>query len=78
MLRLKVTTHANATFSAAVDDVRGTPGRPLAQGEVLAKFYDCVRPVLKHEAPARLAAAVAGLERATNLAALTSALRSVA
>ena len=78
MLRLKVTTHANATFCAAVDDVRGTPGWPLPPGEVLGKFYNCVRPVLKHEAPARLAAAVEGLERATDLAALTSALRSVA
>jgi len=76
--RLKVTTHANATFPAAVDDVRGTPGRPLAPDEVLGKFYDCTRPVLKDEAPQRLAAAVEGLERATDLAALTSALRSVA
>jgi 2-methylcitrate dehydratase PrpD len=75
--RLTVTTRSGATLSAAVDDVLGTPGRPFAPGELLRKFEACARLVLKDEAPEQLAAAVDGLDRATDLAQLTSALRSV-
>jgi len=73
--RLTVTTRSNATLGAAVDDVLGTPGRPFARGELMGKFEACVGPVLKDEAPARLASAVDQLDRATDLTQLTSALR---
>ena len=75
--RLTVTTRSNERLCAEVDDVRGTPGRPFAEGEVLRKFYDCTRPVLQDEAPQRVATAVDQLDRAADLAALTSALRCV-
>jgi 2-methylcitrate dehydratase PrpD len=75
--RLTVTTRSNDTLSAAVDDARGTPGRPFASGELLAKYYACSRHVLQGDAPERLAAAVDELHRAPDLAALTAALRCV-
>ena len=56
--RLTVTTRSNERLSAEVADVRGTPERPFAQGELPAKFYDCARRVLQGDAPERLAAAV--------------------
>lgn len=75
--RLTVTTRSNDKLSAEVADVRGTPGRPFAQGELPAKFYDCARRVLQGDAPERLAAAVDRLDRAPDLTALTAALRCV-
>jgi 2-methylcitrate dehydratase PrpD len=75
--RVTVTTGSNDRLTAEVDDVRGTPGRPFSEGEALAKFYDCTLPVLRDDAPERLAEAVDQLHRAENLAALTSALRCV-
>jgi 2-methylcitrate dehydratase PrpD len=75
--RLTVTLGSNEKLSADVVDVRGTPGRPFAQGELPAKFYDCARRMLQGDAPERLAAAVDGLDRAADLAALTAALRCV-
>ena len=56
--RLTVTTRSNEKLSAEVTDVRGTPGRPFAPGELSAKFYDCARRVLQDDAPEQLAAAV--------------------
>jgi 2-methylcitrate dehydratase PrpD len=75
--RLTVTTRGNEKLAAEVDDVRGTPARPFAPGEVLRKFYDCTGGVLQDGAPEQLAAAADQLERATNLTTLTSALRRV-
>jgi 2-methylcitrate dehydratase PrpD len=75
--RLTVTTQSREQLSMEVDDVRGTPARPLAPHEVLGKFYDCTGRVLQDGAPEQLAAAVGQLDRATNLATLTSALRCV-
>jgi hypothetical protein len=75
--RLTVTMRSNEKLTVGVDDVRGTPGRPFASGEVLRKFYDCAGSVLEDGAPHRLAAAVDQLDRATNLAELTTALRCV-
>lgn len=72
--RLTVTTQSNEKLSLEVDDVRGTPARPFAPDEVLRKFYDCTGRVLQDGAPEQLAAAVGQLDRATNLATLTSAL----
>jgi hypothetical protein len=75
--RLTVTTRSDERLSAEVADVRGTPGRPFAQGELPAKFYDCARRMLQGDAPERLAAAVDQLDRAPDLTALTDALRCV-
>jgi 2-methylcitrate dehydratase PrpD len=75
--RVTVTTRSNDRVTAEVEDVRGTPGRPFSEGEALRKFYDCAAPVLCDAAPERLAEAVDQLHRAQDLAALTSALRSV-
>ncbi len=69
--RLTVTTRSNEKLTVEVDDVRGTPARPFAPGEVLRKFHDCTGRVLEDGAPERLAAAVDQLDRATNLATLT-------
>jgi hypothetical protein len=71
-----VTTRCNDRFTAEVENVRGTPARPLTEGEALRKFYDCTLPVLGNDAPLRLAEAVEQLHRAEDLAVLTSALRS--
>jgi hypothetical protein len=60
-----------------VEDVRGTPRRPFAPGELLGKYYDCARRMLQGDAPVRLAAAVEELHRAPDLAALTAAVRCV-
>jgi 2-methylcitrate dehydratase PrpD len=75
--RVTVTNRSSDRFTAEVEDVRGTPGRPFSEGEALRKFYDCTAPVLRDDAPERLAGAVDQLDRAKDLAALTSALRSV-
>jgi 2-methylcitrate dehydratase PrpD len=75
--RVTVTTHCNDRFTAEVKDVRGTPERPFSKDEALRKFYDCALPVLRDDAPERLAEAVEHLERVRNLASLTSALRCV-
>ena len=75
--RLTVTTQSNEKLSAEVADVRGTPGRPFAPGELSAKFHDCARRVLQGDAPEQLAAAVGGLDHAPDLAALSRALRCV-
>jgi 2-methylcitrate dehydratase PrpD len=75
--RLTVTTRSNQTLSAEVEDVRGTPRRPFAPGELLGKYYDCARRMLQGDAPVRLAAAVEELHRAPDLAALTAAVRCV-
>jgi hypothetical protein len=68
---------SRSKFSAEVDDVRDTPARPFAQGEVLRKLYYCARGVLRDETPERLAAAVDRLEHSADLTVLTSALRRV-
>jgi len=44
---------------------------------VFRKFYDCTLPVLRDDVPERLDEAVEQLHCAEDLAALTSALRSV-
>jgi len=75
--RVTVTTRSNQRLSTEVADVRGTPGRPFAQGELPAKFYDCARHMLQGDAPKRLAAAVDWLDRAPDVTALTGALRCV-
>lgn len=75
--RVIVTTRSNERLRAEVEDVRGTPGRPLADGEVLGKFLDCARRALQDGEPERVVAAVHELDRAPDLAALTAALRCV-
>jgi hypothetical protein len=75
--RLTVTTRAHEKLSAEVSDVRGTPGRPFAQGEMSVKFYDCARRMLQGDAPEQLAAAVETLDDEPDVAALTRALRRV-
>jgi 2-methylcitrate dehydratase PrpD len=75
--RLTVTRRSGEKLSAEVEDVRGTVGRPLAEGEMLGKFLDCARLALQVGAPERVLAAVHELDRAPNLAALTGALRCV-
>jgi 2-methylcitrate dehydratase PrpD len=75
--RLTVTTRSNEKLSAEVADVRGTPGRPFAPGELSDKFYDCARRMLQEGAPEQLAAAVDALGDAPDLAALACALRRV-
>ena len=75
--RVTVRTRSNDRFTAGVENVRGTSGRPFSEGEVLRKFYDCTLPALRDDVPERLAEAVEQLHRAEDLAALTSALRSV-
>jgi 2-methylcitrate dehydratase PrpD len=75
--RLTVTTRAHEKLSVEVSDVRGTRGRPFARGEMSVKFYDCARRMLQGDAPEQLAAAVDTLDDATDVAALTRALRCV-
>jgi 2-methylcitrate dehydratase PrpD len=75
--RLTVTTCSGARFSAEVDDVRGTIGRPLAEGEALSKFIDCASRALRDGAPEQVVAAVDALDRAPDLSALSDALRAV-
>lgn len=75
--RITVRSRPSGKFTAEVEDVRGTPGRPFSASEVLRKFYDCAQPVLRDDAPERLVEAVDQLHRAEDLAALTRALRSV-
>jgi len=66
--RVTVTNRSNDRFTAEVEDVRGTPGRPFSEGEALCKFYDCTAPVLRDDAPERLAGAVDQMHRAEDLA----------
>jgi 2-methylcitrate dehydratase PrpD len=75
--RLTVTTRSGEKLPAEIADVRGTAGRPLADAEVLAKFTDCAHRALREGAPERVVAAVNGLDRAPDLAALSAALRCV-
>jgi len=75
--RLTVTTQSNEKLSAEVADVRGTPGRPFALGELSDKFHDCARRMLQGDAPERLAAAVGGLDHAPDLGSLSRSLRCV-
>jgi 2-methylcitrate dehydratase PrpD len=75
--RLTVTTRSHERLCAEAADVRGTPGRPFAQGELPSKFYDCARRMLRGDAPERLAAAVDRLDSAADLTTLTGALRCV-
>ena len=75
--RVTVTTRSNQRLSTEVADVRGTPGRPFAQGELPAKFYDSARRMLQGDAPERLETAVDQLDRTPDLTALTGALRCV-
>ena len=75
--RLNVATRSGGRLSAEVDDVRGTLGRPFADGEVLGKFLDCARRALRNGAPDRIVEAVHDLDRAPDLAALAAALRCV-
>jgi 2-methylcitrate dehydratase PrpD len=75
--RLTVTTRSGARHLVEVDDVRGTIGRPFAEGEVLRKFLDCAGRALQDGAPEQVAAAVDALDRAPDLAALSRALRAV-
>lgn len=75
--RLTVTTRSGAKLSAEVDDVRGTPSRPLTEDEVLDKFFDCASRAFRDRSPERVVMAVRELDRAPNLTALTAALRSV-
>src|SRR4029453_19396819 len=48
--RVTVTTLSNQRLSTEVADVRGSPGRPFAQGELPAKFYDSARRMLQGDA----------------------------
>jgi 2-methylcitrate dehydratase PrpD len=75
--RLIVTKDSGARLLSEVEDVRGTVGRPLGEGEVLGKFLDCASRALEGGAPEQVVAAVDGLDRAPDLAALTGALRAV-
>jgi 2-methylcitrate dehydratase PrpD len=75
--RVTVRSRSSGKFTSQVEDVRGTPGRPISAREALGKFYDCTLPVLRDDAPERLVEAIEQLHRAEDLAALTSALRSV-
>jgi hypothetical protein len=75
--RLTVTTQSNEKLSAEVADVRGTPGRPFALGELSDKFHDCARRMLQGDAPERLVAAVGGLDHAPDLGSLSRSLRCV-
>lgn len=75
--RLTVTTHARQKLIAQVDDVRGTAGRPLAEGEALGKFLACARRALTGDAPEQVVMAVRGLRHARDVTALSAALRSV-
>jgi 2-methylcitrate dehydratase PrpD len=75
--RLTVITRSGARLSAEVEDVKGTLGRPFADGEVRGKFLDCASRALESGGPERVIAAVEGLDRAADLTSLTGALRLV-
>ena len=67
-------THA-ATREAALDDVRGSPRRPLSRSEIHMKFRESAGRVIAAGAVERVFEAVQGLDRTAELAALTAALR---
>jgi hypothetical protein len=75
--RLTMTTRSQQKVSAHVEDVRGTAGRPLAEGEAVDKFLACARRALAHDAPEQVIEAVRELRHARDVTALSAALRSV-
>jgi 2-methylcitrate dehydratase PrpD len=68
--RVKVTLRDGRTTELTATVMKGSPQQPLTDAELLAKFYDCLEFGLgatRAEAE-RLAQAVAGLERSTDVA----------
>lgn len=67
---VRVRMAGGATFDGRLDHVPGTPSNPLSDGEVAAKFRDCVkfgRRPLDARAADRLATALGGLDDCSNL-----------
>ena len=68
--RVKVTLRDGRTTELTATVMKGSPQQPLTEAELLAKFHDCLEFGLgasRAEAE-RLAQAVAGLERSTDVA----------
>ncbi|NQW10969.1 MAG: MmgE/PrpD family protein [Alphaproteobacteria bacterium] len=74
---IEVTLTDGSTRSARVDDVRGTPGRPVSQDAVLAKFRANAARALSEDAATLVEESVRAIDRATDLHSLTMAVRSV-
>ena len=72
---IEVTSTSGTTFEAAVDDVRGSATRPLPRAEIDAKFRTNAARRLTPDAVELVLAEVRALDRASDPAALTSALR---
>jgi 2-methylcitrate dehydratase PrpD len=75
--RITVTTEAGETLTAAVDDVRGGPRRPLERGLIHDKFRDNAARALEDGAVDAVFRAVLELPTAASCATLTDALRRV-
>ncbi len=73
----RLTAHLvnGSSLSHTIDDVRGGPARPFDHAMVLAKFRDNARRMLTHEAVDATIHEVERLDGASNLDALTAALR---
>jgi 2-methylcitrate dehydratase PrpD len=69
---IEVRLHDGSTFAHHVEHARGSLARPLTDAELMDKVRLLVDPHLGHDAAARLAAIVEGLDAAPNLDALFS------
>jgi len=75
--RVEVTTQDGACHTAAVDDVRGSPARPMSESELRAKFFAAAGRVLPRAAAEAVMTEIMALDAAPNLRCLGAALRSV-
>lgn len=74
---IEVTLANGLVRTARVDDVRGTPRRPISQDAVLEKFRANAGRALSKDAAALVEESILVVDRAADLHALTGALRSV-
>ena len=74
---LEVHLKDGRTLTASVEDVKGSPRRPLSAAELQTKFEANAKRRLKADAVARVPELVDELDRADTLGPLSEALRSV-
>ena len=70
-----IRTTDGRSYSARVDIPRGDPALPLSDDELLAKYRDCGRSQLSTDDIERSVGLVMGLERVTDIGALTATLK---
>jgi 2-methylcitrate dehydratase PrpD len=74
---VEVQLRSGQKLTAAVEDVKGCPRRPLSDAEIQAKFENNAARKLKPEAVSKVALAITQLDKAAALKDLTGALRWV-